>query len=253
MDLFSEQDHGNSALEAAISEIDMELAQSYPDKEMNPTPPVNALYPDRYNGNSKWASSLASLPGYVMNIAGNGDQSAEHISNKRMRPMSEPMRPISEPTSLNSSSEIVSEQYPIMVSEEGLKERPIIYPKVISTDPVSSKIPIDKISFTRDELLNLTSEEYEDHVRLVSSLRNLTASEKNAIKRQRRLVKNRESAQASRQRKKDYVGDLEKKVDDLMEGIGKLKEIYSSVRTENNHLKNEVEFLTKLVNRIQVY
>jgi len=42
-------------------------------------------------------------------------------------------------------------------------------------------------------------------------------------------------------------------VDDLLEGIGKLKETYSSVRTENHHLKNEVEFLTKLVSRIQVY
>jgi len=39
----------------------------------------------------------------------------------------------------------------------------------------------------------------------------LTSSEKSAIKKQRRLIKNRESAQASRQRKKDYVGDLEKR------------------------------------------
>jgi len=99
----------------------------------------------------------------------------------------------------------------------------------------------------------LSSEDFEEYVRRVSVTRALTASEKSAVKKQRRLIKNRESAQASRQRKKDYVGDLEKKVDDLVSGNAKLKEHFSSLTAENRQLKNEVEFLAQLVRRIKVY
>jgi len=111
----------------------------------------------------------------------------------------------------------------------------------------------NQIAFSREELLTLTSEEFEAHVAKITSSRPLTPSEKSAVKRQRRLIKNRESAQASRQRKKDYVGDLEKRVDDLVNGNALLKEQYSSLTTENRYLKNEVEFLTQLVRRVKVY
>lgn len=109
------------------------------------------------------------------------------------------------------------------------------------------------LNFTRDELLVMTSEDFEGRISRLSALRPLTASEKNTIKRQRRLIKNRESAQASRQRKKDYVDDLESKVESLVSSNARLKEDFASLTSENAQLNNEVEFLNQLVRRIKVY
>jgi len=102
--------------------------------------------------------------------------------------------------------------------------------------PSSSKAN-PSINFGRDELLVMTSEEFESTVARLAALRPLTPAEKSLIKRQRRLIKNRESAQASRQRKKDYVGELEAKVDSLVVGNARLKEDFASLVMENSSLK----------------
>jgi len=117
----------------------------------------------------------------------------------------------------------------------------------------SSQLQPPNLNFTRDELLVMSSEDFESNVSRLSALRPLTTSEKNLIKRQRRLIKNIESAQASRQRKKDYVDDLESKVESLVLNNARLKEDFASLLTENSSLKNEVEFLSQLVRRIKVY
>ena len=68
------------------------------------------------------------------------------------------------------------------------------------------------LELTRDELLNMTSDALEVYARRLASARPLTADEQKKFKRQRRLIKNRESAQLSRMRKKAYVDELEKQV-----------------------------------------
>jgi hypothetical protein len=255
VEVYTKEDSGDKALEDAFSGVDLELAQSSQENSPNDiistitpsVPPYNPNYTPIYpNSNSgfPWVynpGAVAALPGYVS--VGNGDQNSE-VGSKRMRPMYEP---------LNFRSDLLQSQPNYTLSDVNLRGNSLIYPKMISSDTLPSQFPLDHINFSKDELLSLNSDQFEEHVRTVSSVRTLTESEKNAIKRQRRLIKNRESAQASRQRKKDYVGDLEKKVDDLMAGIGKLKEIYSSAVTENYQLRNEVEFLSQLVHRIQVY
>jgi hypothetical protein len=236
------EDIGDKALEDAISGIDVEESTSYAqDINTNLISNPNSIYPG-FDPNMllNWSNGGPALPGYV-NIAVNGDHSSENSSVKRMRTMYDPI-------DLSHSGTTSEPNSMVSVGNS------LIYPKMISSDhTVQSQFPMDQVNFSREELLNLSSDQFEEHVRLVSSVRNLTESEKNSIKKQRRLIKNRESAQASRQRKKDYVGDLEKKVDDLMAGLGKLKEIYSSAVTENYQLRNEVEFLSQLLNRIQVY
>jgi len=95
----------------------------------------------------------------------------------------------------------------------------------------------------------MSSEDFESNVARLSALRPLTAAEKNLIKRQRRLIKNRESAQASRQRKKSRVDELERKVNDLANENSVLKENVSALSTENAQLKSEVGFLQAVVNK----
>jgi len=51
------------------------------------------------------------------------------------------------------------------------------------------------------------------------------------------LIKNRESAQASRQRKKSYIQDLERKVNELVNENAQLKETVSSLTSEKNSLE----------------
>jgi len=51
------------------------------------------------------------------------------------------------------------------------------------------------------------------------------------------LIKNRESAQASRQRKKSYIQDLERKVNELVNENAQLKETVSSLASEKNSLE----------------
>lgn len=125
----------------------------------------------------------------------------------------------------------------------------------IDTKVAQPVLPPDaelKVALSRQELVNISSEEFEAHIKKITQIRTLTAAEKAEVKRQRRLIKNRESAQASRFRKKQHITELESKVDTLVSSNATLKERYASLSTENRLLKSEVEFLTTLVNRIKV-
>jgi len=59
-------------------------------------------------------------------------------------------------------------------------------------------------------------------------------------KKQQRLIKNRESAQASRERKKVYLKDLEKTVDSLQFSNKDLSTKISSLEDENNKLREQL-------------
>ncbi|KYR01318.1 putative basic-leucine zipper transcription factor [Tieghemostelium lacteum] len=85
---------------------------------------------------------------------------------------------------------------------------------------------------TREELLKLTGKE---PVKVIDQPTNSLEEERN-VKKQRRLIKNRESAQLSRMRKKIYIEDLEKKISDLT--------------SDNNSLKEEVLYLQSIVKQL---
>jgi len=105
----------------------------------------------------------------------------------------------------------------------------------------------DSVILTREELLSFSSEQYEEFVSQVTDVRDLTPFENNELKRQRRLIKNRESAQASRQRKKSHIDDLERRVKELNSENISLKDNLSAVSSENRQLKNDLSYLQAIV------
>jgi hypothetical protein len=144
-------------------------------------------------------------------------------------------------------------QHPQIIKEEdGAKKNRKRKKSPISSSGITKRIKNerDSITLTREELLSFTSDQFEQFVSQVTEVRELTQSEKNELKRQRRLIKNRESAQASRQRKKSHIDDLERRVKDLASENIVLKDKVSSLDTENINLKNEIAHLQAIVNKI---
>jgi hypothetical protein len=107
--------------------------------------------------------------------------------------------------------------------------------------------PDQKLS--REELLNLSSKKFEEYVRRLMAKRDLTSEERKELKRQRRLIKNRESAQASRQRKKNYMETLEQQVATLNSENNRLREHITALGTENKNLKDEVIYLHDMIKK----
>jgi len=79
--------------------------------------------------------------------------------------------------------------------------------------------------------------------------RELTGEEEKELKRQRRLIKNRESAQASRQRKKAHVEELEAEIAGLKREKDELRDELTSLHAENLGLKREVGHLQDVIKR----
>ncbi|EGG17315.1 putative basic-leucine zipper transcription factor [Cavenderia fasciculata] len=100
----------------------------------------------------------------------------------------------------------------------------------------NNKRPNDQTRFqnlvhplTRDELFKISGKEAIQ----IEAQSTSTPEEERLVKKQRRLIKNRESAQLSRMRKKIFIEDLEKKISDLT--------------TENVSLRDEVLYLQGII------
>eukprot|EP01097_Dermamoeba_algensis_P006545 TRINITY_DN4094_c0_g1_i1.p1 TRINITY_DN4094_c0_g1~~TRINITY_DN4094_c0_g1_i1.p1 ORF type:complete len:455 (+),score=87.16 TRINITY_DN4094_c0_g1_i1:37-1365(+) len=86
-----------------------------------------------------------------------------------------------------------------------------------------------------EALKTLSSQEIENYTKAMAASKKISPEEVKELKRQRRLLKNREYAQQSRRKKKTYVSELEQKVQALEE--------------ENKKLKSRVDKLTLEVKR----
>jgi len=83
----------------------------------------------------------------------------------------------------------------------------------------------------------------------LKSQRSLTSVEEKELKKQRRLIKNREYASQSRSRKKLFVDDLQKKFDVIQQENVVLKRQIHSVTTENILLKKQLEAIATTIKR----
>jgi len=86
------------------------------------------------------------------------------------------------------------------------------------------------VTLPRKQLLTLSSKELDDYASRLRATRPLTPAEEKDLRRQRRLIKNRESASLSRQRRKEHIDVLELQV--------------SNLQAENDQLKAQVQYLS---------
>jgi len=100
------------------------------------------------------------------------------------------------------------------------------------------KFPIGNDDFISSFLSG--SNNYDDQKSKKRKDRKTPKGEDGDPKKQQRLIKNRESAQASRERKKMYLKDLEKTVNDLSSNNKDLSGKISSLEDENNKLREQL-------------
>jgi hypothetical protein len=75
--------------------------------------------------------------------------------------------------------------------------------------PDSDVPDVSRVTLSREDILRISSKELEEFAARMAAEKALSPEEQREIKRQRRLIKNREYAQASRVKKKAYMGDME--------------------------------------------
>jgi len=119
----------------------------------------------------------------------------------------------------------------------------------VSVEPAADRpprVPVDVTPTTsatlpREALLHLTSADLNEFARQLEIVRELSADDRREIQRQRRLVKNRESAQLSRQRKKASIETLET-------AIAAERLAMDETRAHLAQLRAEIEALTSELN-----
>jgi len=97
------------------------------------------------------------------------------------------------------------------------------------------------VTLTRDQLLTMTSEELDEFTARLKADHPLTTHELREIKRQRRLIKNREYAQASRVKKKVVLSDLGVKFQEIENERDQLIQRVNLLENENAILRAQLD------------
>ncbi|BES90138.1 bZIP transcription factor [Nesidiocoris tenuis] len=117
-----------------------------------------------------------------------------------------------------------------------------IHTPLISSQPKGST---GVLYLTEEEKRTLVAEGYPVPVRLP-----LTKAEEKCLKKIRRKIKNKISAQESRRKKKEYMDALEKKVELLSTENFEYKQVISSLENSNSDLINQVSKLQNIIARL---
>lgn len=105
------------------------------------------------------------------------------------------------------------------------------------------------VSLPREKLLVFTSKQMQEYESELRRTRELTPEEEKDIKRQKRLIKNRESALASRTRKKAHIDELQTQITEIKQQKDELAATASSLASENYQLKQQVAHYQNLLKK----
>jgi hypothetical protein len=100
---------------------------------------------------------------------------------------------------------------------------------------IHSPLVLDK-----DTLQVITIDDFEAYYEAVRKLRTITPAESKDVQRQRRLLKNRQSAQTSRQKRKQYIEELEGKLARIRAANGLLRNEIAGIRAQSNAVASEL-------------
>jgi len=117
-----------------------------------------------------------------------------------------------------------------------------------TSNPVDVEEDVTRVKLSRNDLLQYSSQQYDDHIKRISQKRPLTEKEHKQSKIQRRLIKNREYAAISRNKKKSEHNQLAVKNDQLNQHNSQLQERLLQLELENKKLKEENRKLLELKN-----
>ncbi|XP_050296155.1 cyclic AMP response element-binding protein A isoform X2 [Anthonomus grandis grandis] len=118
-----------------------------------------------------------------------------------------------------------------------------IYTPLISSQPKGST---GILVLTEEEKRTLIAEGYPVPTRLP-----LTKSEEKSLKKIRRKIKNKISAQESRRKKKEYMDTLERKVEILVNENNDFKKTIETLQESNSDLLQKLQKLQAIVTRMQ--
>jgi len=106
-------------------------------------------------------------------------------------------------------------------------------------DPSSDPNALEtSLTLDRGTLLTITSGEFDDMVSRVSSQRELTSDEVKEVRRQKRLIKNRESAALSRDRKKQAMQSLRTENERLKEELASFRSKQQDMESRNTYMQS---------------
>eukprot|EP01113_Clastostelium_recurvatum_P045484 TRINITY_DN781_c0_g1_i2.p1 TRINITY_DN781_c0_g1~~TRINITY_DN781_c0_g1_i2.p1 ORF type:complete len:535 (-),score=189.17 TRINITY_DN781_c0_g1_i2:40-1644(-) len=114
-----------------------------------------------------------------------------------------------------------------------------ISPASSSSSAFASFTPLNK-----EQILKLTSREIEEYVAALKEHRNLSPMEERELKKQRRLIKNREYASQSRSRKRNHQEAIEKKLETQTSEVTATRMENERLRAENEALKRQLAGIT---------
>ena len=105
---------------------------------------------------------------------------------------------------------------------------------------------------SREQLLQSNREQFDAFVQQVTNGRKLTKEERSEVSRQRKLIKNRKTAAASRQRKKEHQNQVQESIDILTQDQELHREELAKLETDNERLRNEISYMQQLIQQNSV-
>jgi len=173
----------------------------------------------------------------LSSIISNQTVATNNVNTVPIIPASQSVRIKQEPALIRTNlMQVPTSSEPIDLNGKGKNSRKRDRPTELETQALS-----------RDELLKISGKGIETFAQNIVSGKHLAPDDEKLLKRQKRLIKNRESAQLSRLRKKIYIEELERKVNHLTAETEALTKQVTQLSGDKKKLHEEVLYLQSII------